>query len=160
MKDREQPAESAVAVSELSDREISIELMKLMGEEVIDYHGPWRHLGPQSVPWTPFYQHYFDNTAEELEHETNVRPYATSLDAISEVEARLREAGWHIESHVLSAQAARFNGYVCDVHMTRPGADLPLVYAQTTARAHAEAYLAALQVAALNSPTPTAKGDA
>lgn len=69
-----------------------------------------------------------------------LKPYATSLDALSEPEQRLRDAGNHVSVTVFSggdSQARWFD--LSDKPIT------PLVDAPTEARARAEAVLAGLK---------------
>ncbi len=70
-------------------------------------------------------------------------PYATSIDRLGEVEARLREAGW---SMTVESPPGLWS-----VEWDSPTGAVQWANADTEARARAEACLLALQ--ALNSPT-------
>lgn len=72
--------------------------------------------------------------------------FATSVDALAPVEERLRQAGGHLESHVLSTRAAAINGYVGMSKWLIPGTDLPYHHAPTEKRSRAEAAYEALTI--------------
>ncbi len=132
----QESAESAVAVSELTDAELNEAIAK-----AIDWKYTLRAYEPVTAIRQP------DGSTR------NVPCYATFIDSLSEVEARLREAGWRGPDLQWSAEPVTAIWW----HpMTGPVGSTATV----EARARAEVALSALQAAALNSPTTTAKGDA
>ena len=132
--------EEPMVISELSDRDLNRAIAILMG---------WHQ--QQDGLWV-------SDDGDELEwfDESNpltgwFPPYHASVDRLAPVEARLREAGGHVTIETQWRVRWTFQGKRATYEAR----------ADTEARARAEAAHQALTaLAALNSPTPTAKGDA